>query len=135
MDTLKKINNLKILIFASLLFIGCRLDGKYSNLRACNQSYNSNYEDVITNIYISNEATNDNFVSVWNGKLGSNQSTLIEIDCGNYGVKFSGTRSYNSGIEKPIEVTTGYKTPIRFAAFWTFRLIYDGKGLVAEEED
>ena len=122
-------------ILLSFFIMGCTLDRKYSNLRACNQSYNPNYEDVITNIYISNEATGDNYVSVWNGKLGPKQSTLIEIDCGNYGVKFSGTRYFNSGIEKPIEVSTGYKTPVRFAAFWTFRLIYDGNGLFAEEED
>ena len=127
----------RFFIFGIILFLilACKLDRTYSNLRAVNSSYNANYEDVITNIYVSSGATNDNYVSVWNGKLKSGNSILIEIDSGNYGVKFTGTRYYTSGIEKPIDVSTGYKSPIRFADFWTFKLIYDGEGLYAKEED
>lgn len=127
----------KALIIFSILvtFAGCKLDSKYSNLRACNYSSDKNYEDVITNILISDGATNDNFVSIWNGKLGANQNLLLEIEPGNYGVKFSGTRFYTSGIEKPIEFTTGYKASVRFAAFWTYKVIYDGNGIFIQEED
>ena len=121
---------------AILLFLSaCSLDDKTSYLRAVNASSNENYEDVITDIYICEDATNDNYVSVWNGKLRPNESKKIEIDSGNYGIKFTGTRYYNSGIEKPIEETTGYKASVRFANYWTVRVTYDGNGIVAEEED
>lgn len=44
-----------------------------------------------------------------------------------------GTRYYSSGIEKPLEFTTGYKSPVRFASGWTVLVTYDGEGIVAEE--
>jgi len=120
-----------------LLLSACSLttEEKVAYLHAVNSSYNANYEDVITNIYISDGATGDNYVSVWNGKLKPLSETTIEIAPGNYGVKFTGTRYYTSGIEKSIDATTGYKSPIRFANFWKFRVTYDGEGIFSEEED
>lgn len=118
-----------------ILIISCQIEEKYSYLRAVNSSVNPDYEDVITDIYISENATQDNFRSIWNGKLKPGQSTILKINCGNFGVKFKGTRYYHSGIEKAIDVTTGYRTPVSFASFWTFRLIFDGEGLYAKEED
>ncbi|MCR5252579.1 MAG: hypothetical protein K6C98_02565 [Treponema sp.] len=100
-----------------------------------NTSYNKYYEDVITDIYVCENATNDNYKSVWTGKLLPGQTVQLEIDCGNYGVKYKGIRYYNSGIEKSIDVTTDYKAPVRFAQFWTFKIIYDGNGIEVIEED
>jgi len=131
-----KHNKFYILIsFILLLFSSCELETKYSYLKAVNKSYNRDYEDVITDIFISENALNNSFRSVWTGQLKPGQSSLLEIDCGNFGVKFRGIRYYHSGIEKPINVMTGYKSPIRFAPFWSFKLIYDGIGIEIKEEN
>lgn len=129
------IKKICLFVFLSLFLFGCQLENKYSYLRAVNSSYNQYYEDIITDIYISENATNDNFKSVWTGRLVPEQTVQLEIDCGNFGVKFKGTRYYHSGIEKTIDVTTGYKAPVRFAPFWTFKLVYDGNGIEIKEVD
>ena len=61
---MKIVTKIFFLFLISIFWGGCQLDNKYSNLQACNLSYNQNYEDVITNIYISDGATDDNFVSI-----------------------------------------------------------------------
>ncbi len=119
----------------SLLLNSCTLEENKSYLRAVNNSFNANYEDVITNIYLCEGATNDNYVSVWNGKLRPGESTKFEIDSGKYGVKFTGTRCYDSGIEKTIDVATGYKEPVKFDNRYTVRVTFDGNGIVAREEE
>ena len=127
-----------VAIFAlvvTFLFVSCSLNLDVSYLRAVNASINANYEDVITDIYICAGATNDNYISIWNGKLHPGQTAKIEIATGHYGVKFVGKRYYNSGIEKDISETTGYKTPVKFAEYYTVRVTYDGNGIVAKEED
>ena len=123
------------LIFCILHFISCKVLDDESYLRAVNSSSNANYEDVITNIYICEGATDDNYVSVWNGKLYPGNSVKFSVDPGKYGVKFTGTRFYNYGIEKPISVTTGYKEPVKFNNYYTVRVTFDGNGITAREEE
>ena len=121
--------------FIAMLFSSCALTEDESYFRAVNSSSNAHYEDVITDIYICENATNDNYVSVWNGKLYPGNSVKFEIEPGKYGVKFVGTRYYNSGIEKPISETTGYKEPVKFNNYYTVRVTFDGSGIVAKEEE
>lgn len=132
---MKKLFGACFAFYIVMMMFSCTLEEKKSYLRAINSSYNENYEDTITNIYLCEGATDDNYFSVWNGKLRPGESRKFEVDPGKYGIKFAGKRIYNSGIEKEIDVTTGYKEPVRFDNFYTVRVTFDGNGIVAKEEE
>ena len=124
-----------VVVFTFFSALSCTLDENKSYFRAVNTSYNKNYEDIITDIYLCEGASNDNYVSVWNGKLHSGETVKFSVEPGNYGGKFFGTRCYNSGNEKSISETTGYKKPVKFKNYNTICVTFDGNGIFAYEEE
>lgn len=136
-DTATRNSLIYTLVVAACIALSCAscsLEDKTAYFRAVNASTGSNYDDVITDIYVCQGATDDNYASVWNGRLSPGRSVKFDVTPGKYGIKFVGIRYYHSGIEKPISVTTGYKTPVTFDGYYTVRVTYDGTGIVAEEE-
>lgn len=131
---MKKLALLFISLLSLILFSSCDLDDE-SYLRIKNQSFNNNYQDIITDVYLCVDATEDNYFSVWNGKLTPGSNSKFKVEPGEYGIKINVTRKYNSGINAEEEYKTGYKEPIEFDNYYTIEVIFDGNGITAKEYD
>ncbi len=119
-------------IILSMLAISC--DGKFtSTIVVENSSTAENYDDLITEIMVS-EDTSEDYKTVWTGKLEYNKKVSYDIDSGDYCIKIKGTRVYTSGTEKEINEICSKGNPIEFRNCDTKLFVWDGTSLINKGE-
>lgn len=94
---------------------------------------NSDYNDVITELLLAEDNTEDYDYVVWNSKLQKGDDKSADIDSGDYCVLIKGYRIDSDGITKKdlseIGKTKCNDTPIEFHNADTITFTWDGENL------